>query len=167
EFREYIQRDTPVRVDDDADRPCGRAGVLPDLLEVQATVGGRLTDVGPVGLGDDHGAPGVGWRAADPGRGRAGPLYRLHTATPAPWHHVGVPVPTPTPLTRRGVMTASARLPGPPPSGGRAAPTPEREPPPRRRLADAAGRDARGLAPAGAAHGPDAAARRRPGGGAA
>src|SRR5699024_7813881 len=45
EFREYIQRDTPVRVDDDAARPCGRAGVLPDLLEVQATVGGRLTDV--------------------------------------------------------------------------------------------------------------------------
>src|SRR5699024_12665597 len=133
-----IQRVRPGPVDGGRDGPGGRAGGRPGPLGGQATVGGRLTDVGPVGLGDDHGAPGVGWRAADPGRGRAGPLYRLHTATPAPWHHIGVPAPTPTPLTRRGFMTASAGLGGLHSSGGCPAPTTESGTEPLRPLADAA-----------------------------
>ncbi|HJC30142.1 MAG TPA: hypothetical protein H9759_12190 [Candidatus Dietzia intestinipullorum] len=75
-----------------------------------------------------------------------------------------MPVPTPTPLTRRGFMTASAGLVGLLSSGGCATSTTESEPDPLRRLADAATRDARELAAADASHGSDADRLRRIGG---
>lgn len=96
-----------------------------------------------------------------PGRGRAESLYRLRPGTPSPWQDVGVPTPTPAPVTgphlsRRRFVAASAGLVGMAAAGGCALREPTREPDPLLALAAAAGRDALELGAADASHGPDA-----------
>src|SRR5699024_5298342 len=59
EFGEIVEGDAGVPVHDDRHVPRGRTGVLPEVLEVEAAVRDRLAYMGPVGLGDDHCAPGV------------------------------------------------------------------------------------------------------------
>lgn len=90
---------------------------------------------------------------ADPGRGRAGSLYRPAADSPAPWQDVGVPLPAPAPLSRRRFVAAAAGVAGLVAAGGCGLPAVDDAPDPLLELAEAAGRDADELAVADASHG--------------
>lgn len=98
---------------------------------------------------------------ADPGRGRAGSLYRLRAGSSDPWQDVGVPIAYPVPVSRRRFVAVTAGATGLLFAGGCSLSPIDDEPDPLRLLAEAADRDARQLVAADASHGDDVARLRR------